>query len=176
MKLEELSKKDNATKEEILNYFEIKSPKEALVYIENKIFQSTEEDIDNAVLYQGLERVLETSVNTDHNPISERLALINIFLQGYYNIDMRETSLFIDLLGAYNYLRRVESILQEKEEFIYYEKLYNKLVERRSDIGLTVNEFLGKLEEKVDSLDISEDKIDQLAEEARQNIEKIKNI
>lgn len=177
MKLEELNKKENVTEQEVFDYFEVEDKEELKSFIMNKCVNAdSSNDINGDMLYVGLDQIYERFEESEYNTIQERTMFFAVVLNAFGILNISEFMLMVSAVSPFEILVILERELGEKEEIVYYRKLYNEYKANQEKISLIVKNSLERfnilLEENIQDFD--PEKLDSLVSQAQKDLEKLK--
>lgn len=144
------------TKEEVLEYFGVKNTEG----LEMALAQKFDQPKDNLSYLDGsLQFIFAAYEKDDYSPIEENYLFYGIVAEGIYGVPMDEISILSGYFGSFKVLMMLENILENKQEVIFFKKLYKQYIERKTNLSIIfVNGFrevvkfaeknLGNLDEK----------------------------
>ena len=137
-----LQKVENKTFEEkdLLAYYQIKTI-DALEFALDEKFKVVTQKGD--FLNSAFKYVYNVRKDNEYNPIEEKYFFYAMVLQGLYNIGTEEIRILAAGIGAFKTVMILEKILGQKEEVLFFEKMYRAYVEKTESIYLKLNEILG---------------------------------
>jgi hypothetical protein len=142
MNTEEILQKveNNTFKEkDLLDYYGIKSI-EALEFALDEKFKAVTQKGD--FLNSAFKYIYNVRKDADYNPIEEKYFFYAMVLQGLYNIGTEEIRILAAGIGAFKAVIILEKVLGQKEEVLFFEKMYKAYVEKTESIYLKLNDIL----------------------------------
>jgi hypothetical protein len=130
------------TQQDLLVYYGVKTV-EALEFALEEKFKEVTQTGD--FLNSGFRYVYESRKANEYNPIEEKYIFYAMVLQGLYNIGSDEIRIIAAGIGAFKTVMLLDKILGQKEEVIFFEKMYQKYVQRIENVYLKLNDILGSL-------------------------------
>ncbi len=134
MELKELLEKAKArtiTKEEVFEYFGVKN----IEGLEVALAQKFDKPKDNLSYLDGsLQYIYATRENEDYSPIEENYMFYGIAAEGIYGVPMDEISILNGYFGPFKVLMMLDSILADKPEILFFQKLYKQYIARKEDM------------------------------------------
>ena len=177
MNLEELSKKENVSEQEVFDYFEVKNKNELKNLIMNKcVSTDINENMNGDMLYVALDQIYERFEESEYNTIQERVMFFAVVLNAFDILSISEFMLMVNSISPFEILIVLERELGEKEEVRYYKELYNEYKENQEKMSLVVKNalehFNTTLEENIQNFD--PEQLDSLIGQAKKDLDKLK--
>jgi hypothetical protein len=131
-----------AGKEDLLKYYEIKNEEQLEFALEEKLRVITQ---SGDFLNSAFKFIYETRQKQTYNPIEESYVFYAMLLQGLYGIDSDELKILAATIGAFKTVMLLDKILENKDEVLFFKKMYKQYVERIENIYIKLNDILGSI-------------------------------
>jgi Na+/glutamate symporter len=143
-KQEILNKIDNkqATIGDLLNYYEIKNEEQLEFALAEKLKQVNQ---SGDFLNSAFKFIYETRKKETYNPIEETYVFYAMVLQGLYGIDSDEIKILAATIGAFKTVMLLEIILENKNEVLFFKKMYKQYIEKIENVYLKLNDILASV-------------------------------
>jgi hypothetical protein len=131
-----------AGKEDLLKYYEIKNEDQLEFALEEKLRVITQ---SGDFLNSAFKFIYETRERQIYNPIEESYVFYAMLLQGLYGIDSEELKILAATIGAFKTVMLLDKILENKNEVLFFKKMYKQYVERIENIYIKLNDILASI-------------------------------
>jgi hypothetical protein len=131
-----------AGKEDLLKYYQIKSEEQLEFALEEKLRVVTQ---SGDFLNSAFKFIYETREKQTYNPIEESYVFYAMLLQGLYAIDSDELKILAATIGAFKTVMLLDKILENKDEVLFFKKMYKQYVERIENIYIKLNDILASI-------------------------------
>jgi hypothetical protein len=147
-----LQKVDNKTaaKKDLFEYYGVKN-EEALQFAFEEKFK--EPKLNGDYLNSTFEFIYEVRQKEKYNPIEEAYVYYAMILKALYDLDSDELKVIASILGAFKTVMLLEKILINKEEVVFFEKMYKKYLEKTENIYIKLNQILGSVNKLINDFD-----------------------
>lgn len=176
MTKQELLKKEQITKQEVYEYFNVKDYSELLRFLEMKTSTPFEDlEIDDSYIYNSFNLIASESEKDNFHPVKEKFMLFSVIMSGVYNFDAEEYSLIAKGLGTFKTVFLMEQILGGNEITVYYTSLYNDYYNKKYSLPMVVSKGIASVlqlvEEQFSNLD--EGSLEKYAAQLQEALSKI---
>jgi hypothetical protein len=131
-----------AGKEDLLKYYEIKNEDQLEFALEEKLRVITQ---SGDFLNSAFKFIYETRQKQIYNPIEESYLFYAMLLQGLYGMDSDELKILAATIGAFKTVMLLDKILENKDEVLFFKKMYKQYVEKIENIYIKLNDILGSI-------------------------------
>ena len=151
-KQEILNKIDNkqASKEDLLKYYQIKNEEQLEFALEEKLRIITQ---SGDFLNSAFKFIYETRQKQNYNPIEELYVFYAMILQALYNLDSDELKILAATLGAFKTVMLLDRILENKDEVVFFKKMYKQYVEKIESVYIKLNDILASVNKILNDFD-----------------------
>lgn len=139
MTKEQLLKKEEITKQDLFDYFKVRSYSGLEAFLSSCVSKNFDDiEINDGELYYGFSLIFKQLVTQDFNPIQEKIMLYSVVMKSVYGFDLEDFSLLTSGLGVFRTAYILDQIFSENEIGKYYFELYNRYIDMYSNMGLMI--------------------------------------
>lgn len=128
-----------ATKEDLFLYYGIRNEEAIEFALDEKLKTITQ---SGDFLSSTFSFIYEARKQEMYNPIQEMYIYYVMLLKGLYDIDSDELKILTGTIGAFKTIILLSKILDQKEEVIFFKKMFTQYVERIENVYFKLNEIL----------------------------------
>jgi hypothetical protein len=92
-------------------------------------------------------------------------------VQGFYNFAAEEIRIIASVIGAFQTVMLLERLLENKQEVVFFTKMYKQYVEKIESPYLKLNEILSSVNKVL--VDFSPEKLEKFSEDLKVALEKL---
>jgi ERCC4-related helicase len=169
-KEEILQKAENKTikEKDLLDYYKIKNI-ESLEFALEETFKEVTQTGD--FLNAAFKYIYNSRLSKDYNPIEEKYFFYAMVVQGFYNFAAEEIRIIASVIGAFQTVMLLERLLENKQEVVFFTKMYKQYVEKIESPYLKLNEILSSVNKVL--VDFSPEKLEKFSEDLKVALEKL---
>jgi ERCC4-related helicase len=156
------------TQKDLLDYYKIKNI-ESLEFALQETFKEITQTGD--FLNAAFKYIYNSRLSKDYNPIEEKYFFYAMVAQGFYNFPAEEIRIIASVIGAFQTVILLERLLENKEEVLFFTKMYKQYVEKIESPYLKLNEILDSVNKAL--ADFSPEKLQKFSEDLKGALEKL---
>lgn len=124
-KLIELMEKEDLTREDVFEFYNVKNENELLKLI-NDNFSKLNIQLNDTLGYISPEMIYDFATVESHNIFYEKLMVISYFLRAFSGYTAEMIKSFVVGVGLIQFVFTAEKTLNDKEEFSFFKKSYQE--------------------------------------------------
>jgi hypothetical protein len=149
-----------ATNNDLFEYYQVKNEDGFIFALEEKTKEAKNQ---TDLLSTSFAFIYEARSKKDFNPIEELYYFYAVILKGLYGIDSDEVKAIAYTLGTFKTVMFLDKILNNKDEVVFFKKLYHNYLDRKENIYFKIIDMFEHLQTLI--ADFKPEKIEEITKE-----------
>lgn len=155
------------TKEDLLKYMGVKDIDSLEFALEEKFKLNPNDGFINS----SFEMVFNIRMKEQYNPLEEKYAFYAVIAEAFYGFNTDDLLILVKGIGLFMTIKLLEKLLENKDEVVYYNKMYQNYIIRKENIGLKLDKIINSIDNFIKGLNSIE--LEKLSQQLAQQIKEV---